>query len=78
MFLDDSSSSNHYYDGISFYPYHAGPQLQGGLFDDLDDEFESSQAQEDWLDAILEDLMEEDGEEEDSATEYDSEDDDDN
>ncbi|KAF9364574.1 hypothetical protein BGX34_001121 [Mortierella sp. NVP85] len=72
MFLDDSSL--HEEDGFSFPPYHAGPRLQG-MFDDVD-EFESSQAQEDWLDAILEDLMEEDDDDqEDSSTEYDSEED---
>ena len=74
MFLDDSSL--HEEDGFSFPPYHAGPRLQG-MFDDVD-EFESSQAQEDWLDAILEDLMEEDDDDqEDSSTEYDSEEDED-
>lgn len=58
MFLD---GSHHNSNSFSFPLYHD------------QDEFESSQAQEDWLDAILEDLMEED-QDEDSCTEYDSDD----
>ncbi|KAF9198218.1 hypothetical protein BGZ49_001044 [Haplosporangium sp. Z 27] len=69
---DDSYDTNFRF---GFHPYFAEPQpqIEGG---DLDYDFESSQAQEDWLDAVLEDLMEED-EQEDSSPEYDSDDDND-
>ncbi|KAF9361058.1 hypothetical protein BGX26_006146 [Mortierella sp. AD094] len=56
---------------FGFHPYFAESQPQ---MEDYD--FESSQAQEDWLDAVLEDLMEED-EQEDSSPDYDSDDDND-
>ncbi|KAF9982453.1 hypothetical protein BGZ75_006157 [Mortierella antarctica] len=47
-----------------------------GLDEDDDDyRFASTQAQEDWLDAVLEDLIEEDQQDDDSSHEYDSEDD---
>ncbi|KAF9961362.1 hypothetical protein BGZ72_004071 [Mortierella alpina] len=47
-----------------------------GLDEDDDDyRFASTRAQEDWLDAVLEDLIEEDQQEDDSSHEYDSEDD---
>ncbi|KAF9277964.1 hypothetical protein BGZ68_008884 [Mortierella alpina] len=44
--------------------------------DDDDYRFASTRAQEDWLDAVLEDLIEEDQQDDDTSHEYDSEDDD--
>ncbi|KAF9115175.1 hypothetical protein BGX27_008653 [Mortierella sp. AM989] len=71
-----SHNDNNYDSNLcfGFHPYFAEPQHQmEGNGQEYD--FESSQAQEDWLDAVLEDLMEED-EQEDSSPEYDSDDDD--
>ncbi|KAF9432040.1 hypothetical protein BGZ76_011385 [Entomortierella beljakovae] len=82
---EDSSDPSFYLDSnqnnfssdfqFGFNPYFSEqPSHMEGA--DLDYDFESSQAQEDWLDAVLEDLMEED-EQDDSTVEYDSDDDDD-
>ncbi|KAG0007917.1 hypothetical protein BGZ80_004081 [Entomortierella chlamydospora] len=56
---------------FGFHPYFAEPHPHME-----DHDFESNQAQKDWLDAVLEDLMEED-EQEDSSPDYDSDDDND-
>ncbi|KAF8941551.1 hypothetical protein BGZ58_006954 [Dissophora ornata] len=74
LYINDLNGSDNSYDySRSFRPIYVGPQLPEED-DDLDYDYESSQAQEDWLDAVLEDLMEED-EHDDSSVEYDSEDD---
>ncbi|KAF9570896.1 hypothetical protein EC968_001205 [Mortierella alpina] len=62
-----------YHPAISSASYDYGYQLDE---DDDDYRFASTQAQEDWLDAVLEDLIEEDQQDDDSSHEYDSEEDD--
>ncbi|KAG0365981.1 hypothetical protein BGZ54_005967 [Gamsiella multidivaricata] len=67
-----NNNSNSYDCTVGFHPHYSGAHLPVADFD-LDYDFESTQAQEDWLDAVLEDLMEED-EQEESGPEYNSED----